>query len=46
MDYRMDYNKVGWFNHRVDVHTGRLIYRFYGKTKRMAYKKARRYFSD
>lgn len=44
MDYRMDHNRIGWFRHRVDVHTGRIIYRFYGLTRRMAFKKANRHF--
>lgn len=40
----MDYNRVGFFNHRVDVHVGRVIYRFYGITRRRAFKKADRHF--
>ena len=38
-----EYTKLGWFNHQVDVHFNRILYRFRARTSRGAFKKARRY---
>lgn len=40
------YTRHHLFKHQVDVHRNKLIYRFFGRTKRSVYKKIGRYFDE
>ena len=43
MEPVFEYKRLGFFNHRVDVHYRQMIYRFRGRTRRRVEQKARRY---
>lgn len=43
MDYRHKYTKVGVFNHLLEVHNQKMLFRFRARTRRGVYKKAHRY---
>lgn len=43
MDYTHEYTKVGVFNHLLEVHHRKILYRFRARTRRGVFKKAHRY---
>jgi hypothetical protein len=44
MDLR--YTRHHLFKHQVDVHRNRMVYRFYGRTKRGVHRKIRMHFYE